>query len=149
MTASPDFRAANAADLADVQALLANAGLPFEDLSAAMMQDFTVLRGAGGELLAAGGIEIHDADGLLRSVVVADSMRGKGLGGAVAATVEGHARAKGVRALFLLTTTAADFFPRLGYAAFDRARVPAAIAQSAEFASLCPASAVCMKKNLE
>lgn len=149
MTGSPDFRVANAADLADVQALLKQAGLPFEDLSAAAMPDFIVLRGASGELLAAGGVEIHGEDGLLRSVVVADTMRGKGLGGTVATMMERHARTKGIRALFLLTTTAAEFFPRLGYERFDRGSVPPAVAQSAEFASLCPASAVCMKKNLE
>lgn len=149
MTGSPDFRAASAADLADIQALLKHAGLPFEDLSAALMPDFIVLRGASGELLAAGGFEIHGEDGLLRSVVVADATRGQGLGGTVTTMIERRARKRGIRALFLLTTTAADFFPRLGYERFDRGGVPPALAGSAEFASLCPASAVCMKKNLE
>lgn len=149
MTASPDFRTAVASDLGDIQALLKHAELPFADLSAAAMQDFIVLRGARGELLATGGVEIHGADALLRSVVVADAVRGSGLGKTIAITLERHARTRGVRALFLLTTTAADFFPRLGYDVFDRRNAPEAIAQSAEFASLCPASAACMKKNLE
>lgn len=149
MTASPDFRAAAARDLADVQALLESTGLPFEDLDENAMQDFIVLHGARGLLLATGGIEVHGADALLRSVAVADAARGGGLGRTITAMLEDHARSSGVRTLYLLTTTAADFFPRLGYRVSERHDVPALIAQSAEFASLCPASAVCMKKNLE
>ncbi|HEX7029236.1 MAG TPA: arsenic resistance N-acetyltransferase ArsN2 [Gammaproteobacteria bacterium] len=149
MTIAPDLRVADAGDLADVQALLKGAGLPFEDLAAHAMRDFIVLRKPAGELVAAGGVERYDTDGLLRSVVVSDSVRGTGLGVAITRAVENHARDQGVTTLYLLTTTAAEYFPRRGYESFDRSAVPAAIAQSAEFASLCPASAVCMKKDLE
>ncbi|HEX6929787.1 MAG TPA: arsenic resistance N-acetyltransferase ArsN2 [Gammaproteobacteria bacterium] len=148
-TAGPEFRTARADDPADIRALLKHAGLPFEDLQADAMPDFVVLRGAHGELLATGGIERYGEDGLLRSVAVSDVARGTGLGKAIAAAMERHARAKGIGSLYLLTTTAAAFFPRLGYEVFERHAVPAAVAKSAEFVSLCPASAVCLKKNLE
>lgn len=148
MAAAPDFRIALPDDLDDARTLLKDAGLPFEDLTAESMQDFIVLRREGA-LLAVGGLECHGDDGLLRSVVVSDTLRGSGLGRQITAAVEHRARGKGIRALYLLTTTAADFFPRLGYARFDRAAVPAGIAQSTEFATICPASATCMKKNLE
>lgn len=149
MTAGPDFRIANADDYGEIQALLKSAGLPFEDLTTQSMPGFIVLRSAAGELIATGGVEHHGKDGLLRSVAVSDSARGAGLGSSITHAVEKHSRDIGIATLYLLTTTAAEFFPRLGYERFDREAVPAAVAQSAEFASLCPASAVCMKKNLE
>lgn len=149
MTASPDFRPASPDDLADIQALLESAGLPFEGLAAGSMHDFIVAYDARGQLFAAGGIEHHGEHGLLRSVVVDAKARGAGFGRGMIAALEGRARARGITALYLLTTTAAEFFPRMGYEKFDRTAVPATIAQSAEFAVLCPATAVCMKKNLE
>lgn len=149
MTVRVEDRIACASDFQDIRALLQDAGLPFDDLSADAMPDFMVLRDARGELLAAGGIERCGSDGLLRSVVVAKAGRGEGLGRHVVALLENHARAKGINTLYLLTTTAADFFPRLGYMPFDRAAVPAAVAASTEFALLCPASAVCLEKKLE
>ncbi|HEX7047318.1 MAG TPA: arsenic resistance N-acetyltransferase ArsN2 [Gammaproteobacteria bacterium] len=148
MTDTPDFRAATANDLADIQALLKSAGLPFEDLTIHSLQDFMVLRDAKGELLATGGVERHGNDGLLRSVVVSDAARGSGLGKRITGAIENHAREKHIGALYLLTMTAAEFFPRLGYEKFDRDAVPVAIARSTEFATLCPATAICMKKNL-
>lgn len=148
MTDVPDFCAAAANDLADIQALLKSAGLPFEDLTSNALRDFIVLRDAKGELLAIGGVECHGNDGLLRSVVISDAARGTGLGRKITGAIENRAREKHIGALYLLTTTAAEFFPRLGYEKFDRDAVPAAIAQSAEFSSLCPATAICMKKNL-
>ena len=51
--------------------------------------------------------------------------------------------------LYLLTTTAEEFFARCGYEPIDRSRVPEAIRATAEFQSLCPASSVCMRKRLE
>jgi amino-acid N-acetyltransferase len=56
-------------------------------------------------------------------------------------------QAAGAR-LHLLTTTAAQFFHRLGYVAADRATAPAAIAGSQEFAALCPVTAQYMVKDL-
>lgn len=149
MTVNPDGCSARQSDLPGIQALLKNEGLPFEDLAAGSMPDFVVQRGPDGKLLAIGGIECHGSNGLLRSLVVIPDARGKGVGRKVIDALENHARQKGVKALYLLTTTAPEYFPRLGYESFDRSAVPSAISGSAEFASLCPASAICMKKNLE
>jgi len=52
------------------------------------------------------------------------------------------------RAVWLLTTTAREFFERLGYAAVDRADVPGAIRATAQFSSLCADSATVMVKRL-
>jgi amino-acid N-acetyltransferase len=50
--------------------------------------------------------------------------------------------------LFLLTTTARDFFAGRRYQAIGRGSVPVALRAAAEFTRLCPDSAVCMTKSL-
>ena len=75
-------------------------------------------------------------------------MRGRGIGSAMTAALEFEARLHGCANLWLITTTAADFYERLGYARCDRAVVPPAIAATGEFAALCPASADVLMKKL-
>jgi protein-tyrosine-phosphatase len=53
-----------------------------------------------------------------------------------------------IEQLFLLTQTAQRFFEHQGYRVIDRQSVPRDVQGSAEFRSLCPASAVCMAKDL-
>ena len=57
-------------------------------------------------------------------------------------------RSAGVGDLYLLTTTAASFFTRLGFQPADRATAPAAIRASREFAEACPATAAFMRRSL-
>lgn len=52
-----------------------------------------------------------------------------------------EARRRNFKAIYLLTTTARDYFQRLGFALADRARAPKALQPSAEFQGACPASA--------
>lgn len=131
-----------------VLSLLAAAGLTTGDLEGAAMGGFLVAAGDDG-LVGVAGIEAFGTEGLLRSVAVAPAARGKGLGAALVAAAEAHAMLAGLRALYLLTTTAPEFFARLGYERVDRDEAPPGIAGSAEFARLCPASAACMRKYLE
>lgn len=151
MTTNPtrihETRCALPADLDRIRQLLASAGLPFEDVDTKRIETFLVVE-RNGELLATGGVELHGSDGLLRSVVVNETARGSGLGVAITRELETRAQAVGIAALYLLTTTAAAFFPRLGYERFERDAVPEAISRSTEFASLCPAGAACFRKTL-
>ncbi len=78
----------------------------------------------------------------------ARTARNGGLGGNLLEHAEDHARASGVSELWLLTTTAADFFRLAGYAEVDRSRASAELQSSTQFAELCPATAVCMKRTL-
>ena len=57
-------------------------------------------------------------------------------------------RAEGLRTIVLLTQTAESFFAKRGYALTPREQVPEPIRQTAEFRSLCPATAACMSKAL-
>jgi amino-acid N-acetyltransferase len=94
------------------------------------------------------GFEICDSDALLRSLVVAPELRAQGIGKQLVAHAEREARACGVTALYLLTTTAEAFFLRLGYGSADRARAPQGILATREFAEICPASSAFMMKRL-
>jgi len=94
------------------------------------------------------GLEGDGADRLLRSLVVLPSRKRKGNGGLLVAHVEAWARREGVGRLHLLTTTVPEFFRARGYRDGDRATAPDAIAGTAQFSSLCPASAAYLVKDL-
>jgi amino-acid N-acetyltransferase len=92
------------------------------------------------------GMERYGDGGLLRSVAVAHGWRGSGIGRALVDRVLEEGRAAGVREVYLLTTSAEHYFPRLGFACVGQENVPAAVRASAEFTGACPASAVVMRK---
>lgn len=136
------------ADRPIVRSLLTAARLPVEDLNQAEDRlTFWVARIDSGPV-AAIGLERYGNVGLLRSLVVAPEQRLHGIGRELVRALEQHANATGIEELVLLTETAESFFRRLRYAVIDRDRAPAAIAHSAEFRTLCPATAVCMSKRL-
>jgi len=91
---------------------------------------------------------MHGSDALLRSLAVEEKARGRGCGKALVAALEQHAREHGARRITLLTTTAARFFGGLGYRGVARDAAPERIRATREFSALCPASAVCMTKDL-
>ncbi|PSP74867.1 GNAT family N-acetyltransferase [Halobacteriales archaeon QS_1_68_20] len=141
------LRPAGADDLSRVEGLLDANDLPSADVRA-KPECFFVAR-ADGEVVGVGGVEDHGANGLLRSVVVEESRRGRGYGAGICAALEDHARGAGMATLYLLTTTAAEFFRRRGYEEIPRGAAPERIQGTTEFADLCPASATCMTKGLE
>jgi len=128
-------------------ALLQSAALPVADLTDTHMPDFFYC-GSAQAPIGLVGIELHGASALLRSLVVAPANRSSGIGAALVERVEAHARGHGVRAIYLLTTTAEAFFKRHGYEPADRQRAPAEIKATREFADLCPASSAFLFKRL-
>lgn len=140
------FRAATAADAQSIRDLLRRSDLPTSDLSTARV-DFVIAERAG-QLIGIAALERYDTAALLRSVAVEPQWRGCGVGRLIIAELERRARAAAIDELILLTLTARDFFARLGYGSKLREEVPAAVLGSAEFRSLCPASAHCMAKIL-
>ena len=141
------IRRGRAADLAAARRLLEGAGLPTADLAQVRDLRFWVLE-AHGQQLGVIALENFGTHALLRSLAIAPEHRSRGLGRELVARLEHDARAEGVTRLTLLTETAEEFFHRLGYEPIERADVPEEVRQSAEFRSLCPASAVCMTKSL-
>jgi N-acetylglutamate synthase-like GNAT family acetyltransferase len=137
--------AAEPADLAAVCALLTTAGLPTEGVDPSLLPLFVVLR-EGEAVRGAAAVERLGACGLLRSVVVADELRSQGYGARLTAAVEQLAAMRGLAPLYLLTTTAPDFFEQRGFRRVGRDQLPAEVKSSREFTSLCPDSAIVMKK---
>lgn len=130
-----------------LEQLLEGAELPLDDLTKELMEDFLIAHDAHG-VVGAAGIEHYDDVALLRSVVVREDLRGTGLGKRLVEAVEEGARQAGVRELYLLTTTAADFFAAQGYQPVARESAPAAIKATRQFSGLCPGSSAFMMKNL-
>lgn len=133
-----------------VEALLTATKLPVDDL-----QDIDYQKGVrlftleqDEQVIGVVGIEMHGDYGLLRSLAVSETERGQGLGVLLLKHAEEAAQILGVKQLYLLTTTTADFFAKMGYQITDRVNAPEAIAQSKQFAGICPASASFMFKQL-
>ncbi|MFM0508542.1 arsenic resistance N-acetyltransferase ArsN2 [Paraburkholderia sp. RL17-373-BIF-A] len=140
------IRTARPEDLDAIRVLLTENALPSSDISHELLRDFAVMEGDGGFVVGSVGLERHDANALLRSLAVAQTVRNAGLGGRLLAHVEGLARDRGISELWLLTTAASDFFRRKGYVDVTRSTAPAKLQATTQFAQLCPASAVCMRK---
>ncbi len=144
--AAATIRPASAADLDAVRRLLAAARLPLDGLEDQFPAAYAVAE-AAGRLAGAAGMEAHGTCGLLRSVVVTPEARGTGLGKALVADRLAWARAAGLAEVYLLTTTAPDFFAALGFARLERAAAPPSIRASREFASVCPGTSVLMRRE--
>jgi len=144
----PSIRWGHGADLAAVVTLLKGVGLPTDGLAGVPDLRLWVLE-TGQSLCGVIGMERFGACALLRSLAVAPGFQKRGLGRRLVARLEADALADWVVQLVLLTETAEAFFCSIGYEATDRRFVPEDIKQTAEFRSLCPASAVCMSKSLE
>jgi N-acetylglutamate synthase-like GNAT family acetyltransferase len=145
---SARIRPGSPADLPAVRDLLDGAGLPTADLTSAGLQ-LWVLEEGDSSFMGAVALERSSGnEALLRSLVIVPASRGRGFGQQLVARVETDSRQAGIHRLILLTETAKPFFERLGYAVIDRQSISGAVKESAEFRSLCPASAVCMAKSL-
>ena len=144
-----DVEPATPEDLGAIRALLSANGLPVQDLveSAAT---FLIAR-SDGAVAGAVGLEAFAASGsaLLRSLCVAGAHRNRGIARSLFAAIESVARGLDVRDLYLLTTTAAPFFERQGFAVAARAAAPPDIQATAEFRDLCPSTATFMRKQLQ
>jgi amino-acid N-acetyltransferase len=134
------------ADVDPVEALLTAAQLPLEGAREAL--GLGVVGREDGRVVAAAAIERFGASGLLRSVVVDGAARGAGLGHAIVAAAEDLARAEGIGELYLLTETAIDWFPRLGYEVVERGAAATVVGASVEFTTVCKDTGVPMRKQL-
>jgi len=130
-------------DLPDLLALLEASGLPLDGLSDHILT--TVVARDNGQLVGSAALELYGAAALLRSVAVAPALRGWRLGERLVRSALDLARRRGADTVYLLTETAAEFFPRFGFQLIQRGEVVPAVQQSVEFTSACPASAQAMR----
>jgi N-acetylglutamate synthase-like GNAT family acetyltransferase/thioredoxin reductase len=140
------LRQAHAADWPAVEALLRANQLPLE--GAREHLSTFVIAEAGRDVVGCAGVEPRGDVALLRSVAVSPSRHGQGIGGDMVALLLQEAERRGIRAIYLLTTTAPRYFERRGFVPADRAAAPVALKQSAEFQGACPASAQLMVRVL-
>ena len=129
-----------------LKAALVKAGLPADDVGNAHLL-FWRFETAADIPAGFGGIEILAGDALLRSVVTLPPLRGMGMGRAIVAALESEARLLKCRSIYLVTTSAADFFEHLGYTPCAGSDVPEAIRRSHHFARLCCATGTMMVKR--
>lgn len=127
-----------------VQLLVENS-LPTSDLSPEDMELFLAI-GDQDNLQGIVGVEIHGSDALLRSLAVSSLSRNHGYGTELVRAAEKLAKSNDIKCLYLITTTAQQFFERTGYKVIARSMVSDAIRKTEEFSSLCPADAVVMQK---
>lgn len=136
----------SAEDFSKVLQLLADNHLPEAGLSEHLAT--TLVAQVDGRVVGSAAIELYENAALLRSVAVAEELRGQGVGGKLVQSALILAQAQQVREIYLLTETAADYFARRGFVAVERAVVDPQVAQSVEFTSACPTSAQAMRLTL-
>ena len=140
------FRFAEHNDLPRVTELLAAVDLPCQDIGE-HMPNFLLIEN-DGKLSGVVGLEVSGSFALLRSLAVKETERRSGLGKALVDKIISYAQLNNVEKIFLLTTTAEEFFRKRGFAAIEREALPAEIKSTEEFKSICPLSATCMVREI-
>jgi amino-acid N-acetyltransferase len=130
----------------EIIALLQSQQLPVEDLPS-QLSDFFVAQ-EDGKMIGLIGMEQYGEYGLLRSMVVHPDFRNQQIAAALVDILEQRATAAGIKALYLLTETAAIYFSKKGFTTVQREAVPDAVKVSTEFSHVCPVSATVMVKQL-
>ena len=153
--------AASRDDLPAILHLLERVGLPTDGV-AEHLEGFVVARRrmpapggpADGSLhtvatvVGCAGVERYGPQALLRSVAVSPPLRGVGIGQRLVAAALERARSLGASEIYLLTTTASEYFARLGFQQVEPQAVVGPVTSSPEFTRLCPDTAVVMRREL-
>src|SRR3982751_64997 len=140
------IRNAVKSDLAAVEKLLAASGLPVDGVRDNF--DSFVVAVENEAIVGAVGLEKFDSAALLRSAVVQPDARGTGVGRRLVEQILERAEQSGIDEVYLLTTTAEDYFPRFGFSRTTRSAVPEAVKASAEFRGACPDTAIVMERRI-
>lgn len=152
-TQAPIIRRATRDDLPAIERLLISADLPTAGVAEIVNThpgDYFVAEtdAAPTRIVAVGGLEVCCDTAVLRSVAVDPEWRSRGVGRELVRQIVCDAESRGIHALYLLTMTAEHYFPRLGFERIDRSSVPREIAETVEFKSACPTTAVAMKRAM-
>jgi len=139
---------ATAEELGAVLELLRRGGLLLDGLADHFAN--AVVARKGKRVVGCAALEIYNNNAaLLRSVAVDAVHQGSGLGHRLVEAAVRLALERRLENLYLLTTTAAEFFPRFGFEHISREQVSHDVRESAEFRSACPENAVVMRKRLK
>ncbi len=141
-----EIREANKEDIPFIEDILKENNLPYKDVASKVNCFF--IGHIKNKPIGIGGIEIYGDYGLLRSLVIIDSFRKKGYGKALCHKIIEYAKEKGVKEIYLLTTTAKGFFEKIGFEEVNRSIAPTPIQNTTEFKYSCPSTAICMRISL-
>ncbi|MCE5322531.1 GNAT family N-acetyltransferase [bacterium] len=133
------IRKATDADMPAVISLLEEMSLPVDGI--AENRDHLYVLEAQGTLVGAVGYEAYPPDALLRSLVIAPSMRGQGYGRQLISHILKQAQIDGIRDAYALTTTIPYLLSRSCFDEISRSDAPEALSASEEFRGACPVSA--------
>lgn len=142
-----ELRTAQPDDLPEVLSLLGKADLPTAGVEDAFSH--FIVAESEGDLVGVVGLELYGGSALLRSAAVEEGWRGTGVGRLLVERALDLAREERIDDVYLLTTTAEDYFPKFGFACVSRDAVADEVRSSVEFQTACPASAVAMRKSLK
>ena len=136
------IRAATETDLTAIETLLTESQLPTAGVKESL-GTFLVAE-ANDHLVGVVGMEYCGRFGLLRSTAVRPEWRSRHVGKRLVERIIAQAEARGIHALYLLTTTAERYFPSFGFQLTEREAVPAEIRATGEFREACPDTAAVM-----
>lgn len=147
------IREAVVSDLPAIERLLEESDLPTAGVAQILSEHpdhyfVAVTPGVEDDVVGVAGLEVCTKNALLRSVAVRPEWRARHVGQELVRHVVCSAESRGIPALYLLTMTAEHYFPRFGFERIARDGVPSDIAETLEFKSACPATAVAMEKAL-
>jgi amino-acid N-acetyltransferase len=143
------LRTARGSDLPAIQRLLLSSGLPTAGVAEALGGFVVAESEADKRIVGVVGLEHCCREyALLRSTAVEPEWRGSGLGRRLVTHAIAEAESRGIKALYLLTTTAERYFPSFGFVKTQPDAVPDEVKQSVEFREACPASATVMALEL-
>jgi amino-acid N-acetyltransferase len=134
-------------DFQDIISLLWANQLPTKDIRDPTVKLFKAT--VNGKLAGTIGIEEYGSLALLRSLAVDDLFKDQGVGRQLLHYHLEFCRDNGVLQLYLLTTTAENYFKKYGFVKMDRQLVPEAISGTKEFLEICPASATVMHLDMQ
>ncbi|MCI0413969.1 arsenic resistance N-acetyltransferase ArsN2 [bacterium] len=138
------YESATTDDLQSIVRLLTVCELPSNDVDAHL--DHFIVAKETDSVVGCVGMELKGP--LLRSLAVDPSQRNRGVAQHLCEELLQHANKQGVQEIFLLTTTSAKFFDKIGFQRKDRDDAPESVRKNRQFTELCPSSAVLMWKKL-
>lgn len=131
----------------DLLPTLRAAALPLDDLTEPGRTVFAY-RTSAGQLIGYGGYEVLGEHALLRSIVVLPEWRAKALGRNLVALLQRRAFDGGARRAWVITSSAAPFFEKVGFKPVSRGDAPAIVLATRQASSLCPADAALLARTI-
>lgn len=135
---------ASGGDLGGIKQLLAGSLLPLRDVGGAHQR--FIAASEGGRLIGCAGLQVAGQDGLVRSMAVHWTRRNAGLGSRLHERLLFEAVLADVRTLYVVTSTAEDFFAGHGFRRISPEAVPPELQASEEFTAFVPGGSKVMSR---